>query len=193
MNSRDHILQRIKQNKPVLSPLPTIPFFENNEVDLVVHFVEILKFVGGTAIELQVGEDINSHIEEIYPEMVHIATNMEGINCANVDLNAISDPHTLKDIDLVILKGEFGVAENAAIWLPSSFISHRALPFITQHSVFVIDKSQLVWNMHQAYQRLGGMNESYGVFISGPSKTADIEQSLVIGAHGSRSLVVFLV
>jgi L-lactate dehydrogenase complex protein LldG len=193
MSSRDYILQRIKQNKPSLSPLPEVPLFERPEIDLLAHFKEILQFVGGKPVELGPGEDVNSHIQGIYHDMKKIATNMPGIRSANVDLNTIKDPHDLKDLDLVVIKGEFGVAENAAVWIPASIVAHRALPFITQHMAFVLDKNQLVWNMHQAYQKIGKTDEGYGVFISGPSKTADIEQSLVIGAHGSRSLTVFLV
>lgn len=194
MTSRDLILQKIKQNKPEPSALPSLPIFERNDIDKVAHFIEILKFVGGNPIELMPGEDVNNHIEGIYPDMKKIATNMPNIRSANVNLDAINDPHQLEDIDLVVLKGEFGVAENAAVWIPANIISHRALPFITQHMVFVVEKSSLVWNMHQAYQQLRMDNiDGYGVFISGPSKTADIEQSLVIGAHGSRSLTVFLV
>ena len=194
MTSRETILQKIKQNKPEPSALPVLPTFDRPEIDLISHFKEILKFVGGNPVELQIGEDINNHIEGIYPDMKKIASNFEGIRSANVDLSLISDPHQLEDIDLVVIKGEFGVAENAAVWIPATIISHRALPFITQHMVFVIEKSTLVWNMHQAYQKLSMDNiDGYGVFISGPSKTADIEQSLVIGAHGSRSLTVFLV
>jgi L-lactate dehydrogenase complex protein LldG len=44
--------------------------------------------------------------------------------------------------------------------------------------------------MHAAYEELGKVKSSFGLFLSGPSKTADIEQSLVIGAHGARSLTV---
>jgi L-lactate dehydrogenase complex protein LldG len=59
--------------------------------------------------------------------------------------------------------------------------------------VLIVPADQIVHNMHQAYDRLQFNEPSYRLFISGPSKTADIEQSLVIGAQGPRSLVVFLV
>jgi L-lactate dehydrogenase complex protein LldG len=47
--------------------------------------------------------------------------------------------------------------------------------------------------MHQAYDALTFGRAEFGTFIAGPSKTADIEQSLVIGAHGPRSLTVFCI
>jgi L-lactate dehydrogenase complex protein LldG len=47
--------------------------------------------------------------------------------------------------------------------------------------------------MHQAYEQISSADYGFGVFLAGPSKTADIEQSLVLGAHGARGLVVFLV
>jgi L-lactate dehydrogenase complex protein LldG len=72
-------------------------------------------------------------------------------------------------------------------------VKHRAIYFIVQHLALVLPADQLVDNMHQAYDRATVGSSSLGLFLSGPSKTADIEQSLVIGAHGPRSLSVVLV
>jgi len=194
MTSRDYILAQIKQNKPDLAPLPVLPDFARNDIDLLSHFKETLKFVGGNPIELGEGQNINQEILKIYHDATQICSNTNLVSIANFDLNQVSDPHALKDVDLVILKCEFGVAENAAVWIPATDLIHRALPFITQHCVFILEKAKLLWNMHEAYKVVNLRNtDGYGVFISGPSKTADIEQSLVIGAHGSRSLTVFLI
>lgn len=194
MNSRELILSKIKTNKPEPSPLPDLVEYPRPDISLVDNFKDVLAFVGGMAIELSENETIESKIKEIYPDLKNICATFDGIDLPLVDISKLTDPHDLRHIDLAIIKGEFGVAENAAVWIPSNALPFRALPFITQHMVFVLDKKNLVWNMHQAYQKLDMQNlGGYGVFVSGPSKTADIEQSLVIGAHGSRSLVVILI
>jgi L-lactate dehydrogenase complex protein LldG len=64
---------------------------------------------------------------------------------------------------------------------------------VTEHLVLVVPAGQIVHNMHQAYDRIRLERPGFGIFISGPSKTADIEQALVIGAHGARSCTLFLV
>ena len=99
----------------------------------------------------------------------------------------------LKDIDLAIVKGNFAVAENGAIWMKNPSNRHRALYFIAQNIVIVINENDILNNMHEAYEKISFENSGYGVFISGPSKTADIEQSLVIGAHGPKSGYVIFV
>jgi len=85
------------------------------------------------------------------------------------------------------------VAENASVWVDEGDMVNRLLPFICQHLVLVINAENFVANMHQAYQRIDTLKSGYGTFIAGPSKTADIEQSLVIGAHGPRSLKLFVI
>ncbi len=91
-----------------------------------------------------------------------------------------------------MVRGEFAVAENGAVWVSGNAMKHRALLFLAQHLALVVSEKEIVRDLHQAYSRLSFSENGYGVFISGPSKTADIEQSLVMGAHGPRSLTVFL-
>ncbi len=97
---------------------------------------------------------------------------------------------TLKQNGGGIMNAYLGVAENSALWVPETFV--RVLPFIGQHFVLLIQASSLVHNMHEAYDRLGFGHDGFAAFIAGPSKTADIEQSLVLGAHGPRSLGIYL-
>jgi L-lactate dehydrogenase complex protein LldG len=95
-------------------------------------------------------------------------------------------------VDFAILPGKFGVAENGAVWVSDERVRHRVIYFLAQHLALVVPADQIVNNMHEAYEPLRFDGPGFGTFISGPSKTADIEQSLVIGAHGARSLTVLL-
>ena len=100
------------------------------------------------------------------------------------------DGLSLAEVEVLEIDGEFGVAENGAIWLTEDALPHRVAPFICQH--LVINVKKIVPHMHAAYEELGKVNSGFGLFLSGPSKTADIEQSLVIGAHGARSLTIVI-
>lgn len=193
MTSRDQILSRARQNKPDLLPLPEVPTFVDETDDLIDRFKKALAFVGGTLLELADGTSLSDQIRQTFPDAERIASSLDlpGINLMPIDTS--TDKNVLEQVDLAVLSGEFAVAENAAIWLPEANMLNRSLPFITQHLVLVVAKAQLVPNMHVAYQRIDRASLSYGVFIAGPSKTADIEQSLVVGAHGARSLMVVLV
>ena len=121
------------------------------------------------------------------------ASTVEGLGLPTVNLDEIDDPHNVENVDFAVLAGEFAVAENGSVWVTDEGLKHRVLHFITQHLALIVPARNVVNNMHEAYQQLSFEGRRFGTFISGPSKTADIEQSLVIGAHGPRSHVVFLV
>jgi L-lactate dehydrogenase complex protein LldG len=191
--SRSTILSQIKRHKPVLKILPFIPTFNHDEIDLVEHFKRVLLRVGGQAIEID-EKDLGVQLKEQFGYLKFIISNDKTLGIETLNSNEILDPRELKMLELVVLRCGFGVAENAAVWISSSNLSHRVLPFIAEHSVFIVPKKDLVWNMHEAYKRIVlSDSNGFGVFVSGPSKTADIEQSLVIGAHGAKSLIVYLI
>lgn len=188
-NSREAMLERIRSNKPEPSPLPNIPSFDAPKGQLTDLFTETLAGVGGSVIDLP-AEDLKAYITELYPDAQHRWSGLPEYLESTITLG--KDPHELEILELALVQGAFGVAENAAIWVEESALPHRALAFITQHLILVLNKQDIVWNMHQAYAKLNGSLPGFGLFISGPSKTADIEQSLVIGAQGPRSLSVIL-
>lgn len=185
--SREKILAAIKQNKPAATAMPAAADFPVRFENLAVTFTEAIRKAGGEVINLPDTIPIPGKIQEALPGMTRIADFVQGDPATNERL--LQHPALL---EVVVLKGELAVAENGAIWLQEKNMAHRVLPFITQHLVLVVHASSLVGNMHQAYGIVEQMELGYGVFIAGPSKTADIEQSLVIGAHGAKSLLVIL-
>jgi L-lactate dehydrogenase complex protein LldG len=192
MSSREQILANIKTNQPEYHEL-TVEFkFESVYENLYEKFAEILSFVGGKAIAVDNYEEIKTDIRSHYQGVTNIATTIDELSeLSDFNLN-ISDPHELEMLNLAIIKGDFAVAENAAIWVSEKHLPHRVLPMITQYLVIVIHQVEIVTNMHRAYERVKVDETGFGTFISGPSKTADIEQSLVIGAHGARGLTVYV-
>lgn len=192
MGSRADILEKIKANKPDTITLPNLDLNIFDEgLNLVKEFVKKVEVVGGNVISITSNEDVLKKIKVLYPDAKVSFSSLENSEEFNtISVEAIKKPHELEDLDVLVLESNLGVAENGAIWLEDSKIALRILPFITKHLVLVIDEKSLVPYMHQAYNKVEAFN--FGVFISGPSKTADIEQSLVIGAHGALSLTVFL-
>lgn len=190
---RASILKSIKKNKPELVTLPTIDLDVFHEkVDHIETFKSNVQLVGGNLRELNKNEDLDTVIKELYPRSQRIVSHVPGYDLGTVSIPKESEAHSLENIDLAIIKGEFGVAENGAVWISENDFPVRVLPFITNDLVIVLSKKDLCLHMHQAYQKLANSERTFGLFISGPSKTADIEQCLVIGAQGAMSLTIVL-
>jgi len=193
MSSKDEILEKIKQNQPSsISKLPDLSTLGLEISKNLDKYKAILKSIGGDFVEVKDYVDVINYIKNNYDaEKRKITTLPELANIAEIDWTN-DDPHSLKDVELTIVKAHFGVAENAALWVTDELMGQRISVFIAQYLAIVVNKKDLVPTMHQAYERIGNQEYGFGTFIAGPSKTADIEQSLVLGAHGARGLIVFL-
>lgn len=193
MTSRETILNKIKQiNQTPANDLPSYDNFGITYDNKYTQFSFMLETVGGKSF-VSSKEELDALILSLYKDEKNIVSNVEECSLGNFNSNDINDPHDLKDVDLAIVKGEFAIAENGAVWVKNQNNKHRALYFIAQHIVLVVKKDQLINNMHEAYEKISFEEGRYGVFISGPSKTADIEQALVIGAHGPKTgYVIFI-
>ncbi|MDR1340848.1 MAG: LUD domain-containing protein [Prevotellaceae bacterium] len=191
MSLKNDIIDSVRRHAQAECDMPEISLEAVKYADPVSEFVEISRFVGGDAIILKDGENINTLIRTLYPEAVTVASNMPEISISTCNPDAADDPHNLNGIDLAIVKGEIGVAENGCVWIPQN-VKLKALYFIAENLVIILDRNRIVNNMHEAYEYIAGTGYGFGVFISGPSKTADIEQALVIGAHGAKSVTVIL-
>ncbi|HEY0981253.1 lactate utilization protein C [Schlesneria sp. T3-172] len=195
MSSRDSILASVRRQLPQSAPLPPLDGPWIRYEDPVAQFVSVLESIGGRAIRVASEADIREHLNAL-PQFASASKTLSLVTTAvtgNVDLDAIADPHQLSDVDFAILPGGVAVAENAAVWVSDEAVKHRVIYFLCQHLSLVVQASAIVNNLYEAYERLDVTGSPYGGFIAGPSKTADIEQSLVIGAHGSRSMTIFIV
>lgn len=189
--SKDIIFDSLNEAGVSSEARPLMEFFPTTYKDKLSQFVEILKAVAARPVLLEPGQDINKVIKDLYPDAQTIASNMPEITCATFNPDSVAEPEELNGTDLAVVPAEFGVCENGMVWVNQS-VRWKAVYFISESLVFVLDRKNLVDNMHEAYRWPDFNDFGYGCFIAGPSKTADIEQALVIGAHGPCGVTVIL-
>ena len=194
MANKDDILKKYRANvrekfdMPDLSDIKAITY-----ADPLVQFIKMTESVGGHVIEVKEGQDVNQLVKDMYPDAKEIASNLPEITIATRNPDTVGRARDLNGTDVGIIRGQFGVAENACVWIPQT-MKEKAVCFISENLVILLPKSQIVNNMHEAYKRIefDKTYDGYGVFISGPSKTADIAQVLVMGAQAARSATILL-
>lgn len=192
MNSRETILETIKINQPQYVELPVIDLSSVIKYDdIAAQFKTTLEGIGG---KVELVDDITVLKNKLATEKKAGEFVLNAIKeLGETDNQVASFTATqLEKLERAYIKGTVAVAENGAVWLYETQLINRLVPFICQHLVLLIERKDIVATMHHAYQKIDVAKEGFGVFIAGPSKTADIEQSLVIGAHGARTATIYI-
>lgn len=190
MNSKEAILSSLRHysgeryQMPDLSRIDPVTY-----EDRLSRFVSVIEKVGGKAVMMD-GREVNELLKDLYPDAGTIASSLPYVE-ADLNPDTVESPSQMKSVDVGVVEGKVAVAENGCVWVPQD-MKERAVCFISEYLVIIIDRTDIVDNMHQAYSRIEIGEYGYGCFISGPSKTADIAQALVMGAQAARGVTVLI-
>ncbi|ACL66510.1 protein of unknown function DUF162 [Anaeromyxobacter dehalogenans 2CP-1] len=195
MGSREEILAALRRAAPPDPGLPSEPVRGTPYADLALQLGEAVQAVGGAFQRVPDAAALREAVAALAArlEARRVVSRVEEAGAGTPGLAEVADPHQLEGVDLAVLPGRFAVAENGAVWVAGEDLGHRAVFVIAQHLALVVPAAEIVNDLHEAYARIRFDGPGFGLFVAGPSKTADIEQALVIGAHGARSCTVFLV
>lgn len=188
---KEELLQKLRRNTREQYDMLDSHIAGITYPDAVAQFVEASKAVGANVLIAQAGESLDSIVRRAYPEAKVIASNIAELSIATINPDTVEEAQQLNGTDVGVVRGQIGVAENGCVWIPQS-MRQKAVCFIVEQLVIVLPKSGIVDNMHQAYDCIQMPTTGLGCFISGPSKTADIEQALVMGAQAARDVTVVI-
>ena len=193
MSSREKILEAVLKNQPQTTVLPDTTMFKGDGIDPVQKYIDVFKSISGSAFLVEGLPAAKALINEQFDLTKRIVTSLPEFSDDFELLNTSLNPHFYEDIELAVIRAHFGVAENGAVWLTDELMVQRIIPYICQHLAVIISAYTIVPTLHEAYDKIGEGTYGFGGFIGGPSKTADIEQALVLGAHGPLSMTVYII
>jgi len=190
-SSREEILSAIRSSLPKQRvEHPGIPGFQWLGGPLKPAFEQHLQQAGGAAHDVGAAAEAEAKLMALHPGAKVVCSAVPEI-AGTRRAETVRDAHELADVDVGVVRAQFGVAESGAVWLTQEDLIVDSLAFLSQHLVVLLDPEQIVPDMHEAYRRVRLDLTAYGCFMMGPSATADIEATLVHGAQGVRSLNVF--
>jgi len=192
MSTRDDILAKVRAGEPPALPLPELRAFVTPGGSKLDAFRTALERMGGKVADASADSDLRGLVRKLFPEAKVVCSATTEV-AGNRALGDVKAPAELADVDVGIVRAAFGVAETGSVWLTESELGVNALAFLSQHLVVLLDPDHIVGNMHDAYRDRDRFDAAYGVFMTGPSATADIEGVLIHGAQGIRSLTAVLV
>ncbi|MFL9965811.1 LUD domain-containing protein [Paraburkholderia sediminicola] len=189
MATREAFLAKVRAAQPPARPRPDVPRFDTAGGDLRARFTAALQAMGGTCVEAASASEVSALIRERFGDAVSSASASPEVPGTRV-LTADTQPASLQDVDVGVVRARFGVAETGSVWFSEREYVVNALGYIVQHLIVLLDPAQLVDGLQDVYRRDDFRGARYAALVTGPSATADIEGVLIRGAQGVRSLTV---
>ena len=192
-SARERILVAVREARPAPVDAPdvgsAVAGFDVPAGDIAARFIEAARGSGARVVR-GARHDVPILIAAALSGATRILSAVPGVASSIV---LPGERKLLADLDAFVCEATLGVAESGAAWLSVPDAMQRAALFLAAHLIVVLERRAIVAHLHAAYARIDLRAQSFGVLVAGPSKTADIEQSLVIGAQGPMQLTLLLV
>jgi L-lactate dehydrogenase complex protein LldG len=181
-----------------LPPVPKaqserIDLFEQRSADLKTNFVRCADLAAARRhlAEIAQAEGWNS---VVYHPDAMLADLVGGLGVTGSQMNASTPVSELETAGAGITLCDALIAQTGSVLLTTKSAGGRALSVLPPHHVVLAHEAQLLADLPAAfdllYQRYGEKFPSFSTLITGPSRTADIERTLVLGAHGPKKLTI---
>ncbi len=176
------------------------PLYKKLEDSLAITFAENLNAQGGNFVycesELQLMENVLALIDEKGLRKIHVWEPALQEIFNRYELPFYQQDQEVLEMDAGITTCEALIARHGTVMVSSANSAGRRLSSFPETHIVIAHSRQLVAELNDG---LAGMQKKYGSilpssisFITGPSRTADIEKTLVLGAHGPKHVYVFL-
>jgi L-lactate dehydrogenase complex protein LldG len=185
---------------PPASYEPRQPESVDSEIE---HFLGEVKKLSGVGQKLSLSE-IDSALKTLVEEQnIHKATVWETphlrqlgiteiLNSRGVELvSPNANKHEMALCDLGITEADYLLPETGTLVMHSSAEKPRAVSLLPRVHLAIVRPEMLRADMHQVFAQ--AKDDHYLVFITGPSRTADIELTVTLGVHGPKSLYVWMI
>ena len=208
--SKEKILKRIRKalEHKVQQPFPNIDnqsnIYSNQHQGLELQFAQSFTDLGGHFVYCDNTSELIENLTKLITER-----GCQNLICWDENLMQIFRENNILQIqnfnsidktepsDAGITGCEFLIARTGTVTLSSQQDSGRVLPIFPPHHIVIAYSNQLVGDIKDALQSLKtkypAQLPSLINFETGPSRTADIEKTLVVGVHGPKEIFVFLI